>query len=296
MRVDAHQHYWRYDAVRDGWITPAMGALRRDFLPTDAVPLLADARIDAVVAVQAAQSDAETEFLLTLAERHDIIRGVVGWVDLQAPDLAEQLDRYRSAPMLKGFRHIAQGEPDDFLARSQVITGVTVMGALGYSYDILIYPRQLAAAEQLVSSCPDVRFVLDHCAKPDIAGGRLEEWRSGLPRLARYNHVTCKLSGLVTEASWHTWTDADLLPVLDAAAEAFGPERLMFGSDWPVCLVAAGYARVVDVIERWAERLTTAERARVFGETAREVYRLTAVPCERACVSSADAANLTDRQ
>jgi L-fuconolactonase len=275
VRVDAHQHYWRYDAVRDSWITPAMGVLRRDFLPADAVPLLAAARIDAVVAVQADQSDTETDFLLSLAERHEMIRGVVGWVDVRAADLAEQLDRYGSAPRLKGFRHIAQGEPDDFLARPDVITGVTVLGALGYSYDILIYPRQLAAAQQLVSSCPDVRFVLDHCAKPAIAGGDLQEWRAGLNRLARHENVTCKLSGLVTETSWRAWTDADLVPCLDAAAEAFGPERLMFGSDWPVCLLAAEYARVVDVIERWAVRLTTSEHERVFGGTAQDAYRLT---------------------
>lgn len=252
-----------------------MDVLRRDFLPDDAAPLLAAARIDAVVAVQADQSYAETAFLLSLAARHDFIRGVVGWVDLRATDLAERLASYRHAPQLKGFRHIAQGEPDDFLSRREIIAAITLLGTLGYSYDILIYPRQLAAAEQLVASCPGVRFVLDHCAKPDIVGGDLKKWRAELTRLARHAHVTCKLSGLVTEALWQEWTDADLVPYLEVAAEAFGPARLMFGSDWPVCLLAAGYERVIDVVERWAERLTAAERERVFGETAREVYRLT---------------------
>jgi len=275
VRVDAHQHYWRFDAVRDSWITPDMGVLRRDFLPGDAAPFLEAAGIDAVVAVQADQSDAETAFLLSLAAQHAFIRGVVGWVDLRASDLTDRLTRWRTEPTLTGFRHIAQGEPDDFLARPDVIAGIAQLGEHGFSYDILVYPRQLAAAATLVERCPGVRFVLDHCAKPPIAGGDMAGWREGFNRLARHGNVSCKLSGLVTEASWGTWTDADLFPCLDAAAEAFGPGRLMFGSDWPVCLLAADYSRVVGVIEQWAERLTAAERERVFGGTAQAVYRLT---------------------
>ena len=251
-----------------------MDVLRRDFLPQHVAPLLAGAHIDAVVAVQADQSDRETAFLLSLAARHDFIRGVVGWVDLRAPDLALRLSRYHDAPLLKGFRHVAQAEPDGFLAQADVIAGVTQLGMHGFSFDLLIYPSQLAAAERLVASCAEVRFVLDHCAKPAITGGDLVGWRAGLNRLARHDNVTCKVSGLVTEAAWQSWTDADLVPCLDAAAEAFGPERLMFGSDWPVCLLAGEYARVADVIERWADRLTTGERARVFGGTAESVYRL----------------------
>ena len=274
MRVDAHQHYWRFDPVRDGWITPDMAVIRRDFLPPDAAPLLARAKIDAVVAVQADQSEDETDFLLALAAQHDVVRGVVGWVDLCAPDLSDRLARWSAAPALKGFRHIAQAEPDDFLARPDVVAGIACLGDHGFSYDILIYPRQLASASRLVEQCPDVRFVLDHCAKPPIAGGDLTAWRTGFARLARHENVSCKLSGLVTEAEWAAWTDADLLPCLDAAAEAFGPERLMFGSDWPVCLLAAEYSRVVDVVERWASRLSAPERARVFGGTASQVYRI----------------------
>lgn len=276
MRVDAHQHYWRFDEMRDRWITPDMAVIRRDFLPPDAAPLLARAGIDAVVAVQADRSEAETDFLLSLAAEHDSIRGVVGWVDLRAPDLADRLSRWRDASMLKGFRHIAQAEPDDFLTRTDFAAGVRQLGELGFTYDILIYPRQLAAALQLVQQCPGVQFVLDHCAKPPIAGGDLFAWRRGVADLAGHDNVSCKLSGLVTEASWSAWTDADLFPCLDAAADMFGPDRLMFGSDWPVCLLAAGYARVVDVIERWAERLDARERARVFGGTAELVYGLVA--------------------
>ena len=276
MRIDAHQHYWRFDPVRDAWITPAMGAIRRDFLPDDATPLLAAAHIDGVVAVQADQSEAETDFLLDLAAAHPFIKGVVGWVDLCAPDLAERLCRWRGASALKGFRHLAQGEPDDFLLRDDVTGGIIELGRHGYAYDILIYPRQLAAAVRLVARCDGVRFVLDHCAKPPIADGNLNAWRDGLRALAHHEHVTCKLSGLVTEAAWSSWTEADIVPCLDAAAEAFGVERLMVGSDWPVCLLASSYGRVVEVVSHWAQRLTATERARVFGGTAMATYKLEA--------------------
>lgn len=274
MRVDAHQHYWRFDPVRDAWITPDMAVIRRDFLPSDAAPLLAQVGIDAVVAVQADQSEDETDFLLSLAAENAWIRGVVGWVDLRAHDLDDRVARWSSAPALKGFRHIAQGEPDDFLMRPDVIAGVRQLGQLGYTYDILIYPRQLAAAHELVQQCPDVRFVLDHCAKPMIATGNLAEWHTAIGRIARHENVTCKVSGLVTEASWNSWTYDEVLPVLDAVADAFGPERLMFGSDWPVCLLAADYSRVAEIVERWSEKLTAVERARLWGGTAQAVYSL----------------------
>ena len=274
MRIDAHQHYWRFDPVRDSWITPEMAVLRRDFFPDDVAPLLAAAGIDAVVAVQADQSVAETDFLLALAAQHSTIRGVVGWIDLCAADLSEQLARWRGNPLLKGFRHIAQGEPDDFLARNDVVAGIAELGRQGFSYDILIYPRQLAAAEQLVARCPGVRFVLDHCAKPPIASGDIAEWRRGIRPLARHENIACKLSGLVTEASWTGWTVAELTACLDIAAEAFGPERLMFGSDWPVCLLAADYAEVVSVVADWTERLTAHEQASIFGGTAISAYQL----------------------
>ena len=274
MRVDAHQHYWHFDAVRDGWITPEMGVLRNDFMPTDAEPLLRAAGIDAVVAVQADQSATETEFLLSLAERHDFIRGVVGWIDLRAPDLAEQLDTWRGREHLKGFRHVAQAEAEDFLSRLEIVAGIALLGAHNYTYDILVYPRQLPAAVRLVEQCPGVQFILDHCAKPPIAQGEMAPWRAGFERLASFPNVACKLSGLVTEAQWQAWTDADLRPVLDVALDAFGPERLMFGSDWPVCLLAADYHRVFDAVSEWSHRLTAVERAQLLGGTAQHVYGL----------------------
>jgi L-fuconolactonase len=274
VRIDAHQHYWRYDPQRDSWITPEMRVLQRDFLPGDVTPLLVAAGIDGVIAVQASQSEAETDFLLALAEQHACIRGVVGWVDLRATDLEARLSRWSHRPILKGFRHIAQSEPDDFLSRPDVISGINQLGAAGFTYDILIHPRQLSAAEQMVARCPGVRFILDHCAKPGIASGEISGWRDGLNALARHANVTCKLSGLVTEAAWNEWSDADLEPYLDVAAEAFGAERLMFGSDWPVCLLAAEFEEVVAVVTRWAERLSIPDRERVFGDTAQRVYRL----------------------
>jgi L-fuconolactonase len=274
LRIDAHQHYWRFDPVRDQWITPEMAVLRHDFLPSDAAPLLAAAKFDGVVAVQADQSETETDFLLSLAAQHEFIRGVVGWVDLRAADLADRLARWSGNRALKGFRHIAQGEPDDFLAQSDLIAGINQLGTLGYSYDILIYPRQLAAAEQLVSRCPDVRFIVDHCAKPPIVSGELARWQRGLRLLASHPNVSCKLSGLVTEAAWHSWTDNEIFTILNVAAEAFGPERLIFGSDWPVCLLAADFPDVVGVIERWASRLTPTERDLLFGGTAQAMYQL----------------------
>lgn len=274
MRIDAHQHYWRFDPARDTWITPDMRVLQRDFLPTDAMPFLAAAGMDGVVAVQASQSEAETDFLLSLAAEHAVISGVVGWVDLRAPDLAARLARWEGNSRLKGFRHIAQGEPDDFLARPDVVSGIQHLGEAGFTYDILVYPRQLAAAESLVARCPGVRFVLDHCAKPAIASGEIAEWRAGLTALARHRNVSCKLSGLVTEAHWHSWRTEQLDPYLDAATEAFGTERLMFGSDWPVCLLAAEYAAAVAVITRWADRLVASERESILGGVAQLVYRL----------------------
>jgi L-fuconolactonase len=278
MRIDAHVHLWRFDPVRDAWITPNMGVIRRDFLPADLEPLLRESGIDGVVAVQADQSETETRFLLDLAEQHVCIRGVVGWIDLTADDLAERLTAYRASPMLKGFRHIAQAEANDFLARPDIIRGVQTLGAHGYRYDVLIYPRQLAAAATLVAACPDVVFIVDHCAKPNIATGDFTTWRSGIAALAAHRHVHCKLSGLVTEAAWDRWQPHELTPVLDWALECFGADRLMFGSDWPVCLLAANYARVHEVVSTWAERLSKGERRAIFGDTAARVYRLDPTP------------------
>lgn len=252
MRLDAHQHFWRFDPVRDAWITPDMAAIRRDFLPGDLAQDLLANDMDGCIAVQADQSEAETRFLLDLARDHAFVRGVVGWVDLRAPDLDDTLAALSANPRFRGVRHLAQAEPDDFLARDDVARGIGRLRRFGLTYDILVYERQLPAAIALADRLPEQPFVLDHLGKPRIRDGVLEPWATRLRELSRRPNVWCKLSGMVTEADRRHWRPEDLRPYLDVAFEAFGPDRLMFGSDWPVCLVAAPYARVVGAVEAYA--------------------------------------------
>jgi L-fucono-1,5-lactonase len=273
MRIDAHQHFWVYRPETHGWISDEMAVLKRDFLPKDLEPLLAAQGMSGCVAVQAAQSLDETRFLLDLARRHPFVKAVVGWVDLVAPDLEAQLELFADEPALRGIRHIAQDEPDDrFLARDDVVRGVSVLARHGLTYDILVYARQLPAAVELARRLPGQPFVVDHVAKPEIRAGRLEGWREGIRRLAELPHVTCKLSGLVTEAHWDRWTPADLRPYLDVVLEAFGPGRLMVGSDWPVCLLAADYPTVVGLVRDLVAPLSAAEQAAILGGTAARFY------------------------
>jgi L-fuconolactonase len=272
-RLDAHQHFWRFDAARDTWITDEMAGLRRDFLPAHLEPELRANGIDACIAVQADPSEDETRFLLELAGENPFIAGVVGWVDLCAPDLAERLVRLADEKLC-GIRHIAQAEPADFLARSSVVRGIGKLRDFGLTYDILIYPRQLPAALTLLDRLPEQRFVIDHMAKPEIRRGLLEPWASRMRAVAARPNAWCKVSGLVTEADWVRWRPEDILPYLDIVLAAFGPERLMFGSDWPVCLLAAGYRDVLELVEIWASELTAPEREGFFGGNARRFYGL----------------------
>jgi len=274
MRIDAHQHFWRYDPVRDSWITDEMSAIRRDFLPADLAPVLAASGMDGCVAVQADQSTHETRFLLDLAERNPFVRGVVGWIDLRAPDLARQLDLLADEKSLCGLRHIAQAEDDDFLARPAVVRGIGMLHGYGLTYDILIFPRQLPAAHALVESLPDQRFVIDHMAKPEIRNGVIEPWAGHMKAIAENPNVWCKVSGLVTEADWRHWRPAQMRPYLDVVFDAFGPERLMFGSDWPVCLLAANHADVLGLVTDYAGGLETEEREGLFGMNAVRFYGL----------------------
>jgi L-fuconolactonase len=275
-RLDAHQHFWRYDPVRDAWITPDMAVIRRDFLPADLAPELRANGMDGCVAVQADQSEEETRFLLELAHADDFIRGVVGWVDLRSPELDASLERFADDPRFRGVRHIAQAEADDFLARDDVIRGIGRLADHGLTFDVLVYERQLPAAITLAERLPDQPLVLDHLAKPRIAEDVLEPWATHLRELARHPNVWCKVSGMVTEADWTHWRPVDLQPYLDVAFDAFGTGRLMFGSDWPVCLVAGGYARVLEVVEAYADALPPDERSALFGGNAARFYRLDA--------------------
>jgi L-fuconolactonase len=275
MRIDAHQHFWRHDPVRDSWISDEMAVLRRDFLPQELEGVLRAAGMDGCVAVQADTSEDETLFLLDLATHHDVVRGVVGWVDLCAPDVEARLEHFAACPRLCGIRHIVQAEADDYLTRDDVVRGIAAVGAAGLAYDILVHARQLPAARSLVERlAADQRLVVDHIAKPDIAAGTMEPWARHMRALAEHANVWCKVSGMVTEADWAGWRSEDLRPYLDVVFEAFGPGRLLFGSDWPVCLLAAKYADVVGVVEDYAAQLGEDERAAIFGGNARRFYRL----------------------
>jgi len=277
MRIDAHQHFWYYDPQRDAWITDAMAVLRRDFVPSELVREMSAAGIDASIAVQADQSEAETRFLLSLAAASPEIAGVVGWIDLRAPDIAERLQHWSRYERLRGFRHIAQAELDDrFLVQPEFVRGVRALAEHGFTYDILIYPRQLPAAIELAQKAPEQRFVLDHIAKPPIASGEMSAWREGIRKLAQNLNVFCKLSGLVTEAEWRGWRASDFRPYLDVVLEAFGPERLMFGSDWPVCLLAASYKQVVQLVTDFVRAAAPEAEAKIFGENALRFYSVKA--------------------
>lgn len=275
MRLDAHHHFWRFVPAEFGWIDDSSRVLRRDFLPAHLQPELAAAGIDGTIAVQARQSLVETEWLLELASQHAFIRGVVGWVPLASPDIGEHLGRLAAHPALKGVRHVVQDEPDAaFILRPDFNRGLRQLAAHRLAYDILIFPRHLAAATECVDRHPNQVFVLDHLAKPRICDGEIAEWSRQLRELARRPQVFAKISGLVTEAGPAGWTEAQLRPYLDAALEAFGPQRLMFGTDWPVCLLAAGYGQWTAFVQQWAAKLSRTEQEWLFGETARRAYRI----------------------
>ena len=253
-----------------------MAVLKRDFLPGDLGPILDSNDVDGTVAVQVDTSANETEFLLNLAQSSKAILGAVGWIDLTAPDIETQLGAYVGRKKLCGFRHIVQDEPDDrYLLREDVMRGIRAVGACGFTYDILIYPGQLPAAIELVPCCPNQKFVLDHCAKPFVKSREFEPWASQIRELAKSPNVFCKLSGLVTEADWHSWQAADFRPYLDLVVEAFGPSRLMFGSDWPVCLLAGEYRQVKELIAHYFEQFSEQDRRMIFGGVAASFYGIT---------------------
>jgi L-fuconolactonase len=275
MRIDAHQHVWRYDPAQYGWIDDTMAALRRDHLPADAQREMARAGFDACVAVQARQTLEETRWLLALADAHPFIAGVVGWIDLQSPDARAQLREFANYPRLVGIRHIVQSEPDDrFMLRPAFCAGFALLEEFGLAYDILVYSRQLPVAAELADRFPGQRFVLDHLGKPDIRAGAIDVWARDLRTLAARPNVWAKLSGLITEADWTTWTPRALRPYLDVAFDCFGAERLMIGSDWPVCTVAGDYARTMSVVMDYVSDRPARERDAVLGGNAQRFWNL----------------------
>jgi len=274
--IDSHQHFWIYRSEEYGWIDDSMAALRRDFLPGDLPQEMAAAGVQASIAVQARQTLEETRWLLELADRHPAIAAVVGWVDLQATDVEHELERVSQHRRLAGIRHIVQGEPEGFLARPAFRRGIGALGRFDLTYDILVYARQLPEAVTFAAAFPNQRFVLDHLGKPDIRGGEHRTWLRHFGAIAALPNVCCKLSGLVTEADWHAWKPAQLRPYLDAALEAFGPSRLMIGSDWPVCLVAASYTQVIGLVVDALGEYSVDERELILSGTARDFFRLKA--------------------
>lgn len=275
MQIDAHQHFWQFDPVKDGWITAEMAVLKRDFLPADLKPLLEQQGFDGCVAVQADQSEAETQFLIQLAQQNDWIKGVVGWVDLQADTIEARLEYYSQFTIVKGFRHILQGEAQrDLMLHPLFKKGMAALQQFGFTYDILIYPDQLPFSKELVSQFPEQQFVVDHLAKPSIKDRKIHQWKHDLKELARYENVYCKLSGLITEADWNSWKKEDLIPYIDAVVEAFGVDRLLFGSDWPVCLVAASYGQTCHIMKDYFSSFTKQEQEKFFGGNAIQFYNL----------------------
>lgn len=275
MHIDAHQHFWVYDPREYDWIDDSMTPLRRNFLPADLKPELEQGGFQGCVAVQARQTMEETRWLLELAAASPFILGVVGWVDLQSPQVRSQLESVAGNRKLVGVRHVVQGEPDDrFLLRPEFLRGVSILEEFDLAYDILIYARHLPVSAEFVQKFPRQRFVLDHLAKPPIKSASLHPWAEGVRNLAAFPNIFCKLSGLVTEADWRHWKPEDMAPYLDVAFEAFGPQRLMIGSDWPVCTVAASYASAMAVVKNYLGRLSTEAQQAVLGGNAQRFWKL----------------------
>ncbi|MEC7069355.1 MAG: amidohydrolase family protein, partial [Bacteroidota bacterium] len=274
MRIDSHQHFWKFDPVRHSWIDSSMQNIAKDFLPKDLKPLLETNLMDGCIAVQADQSEIETQFLLRLAEENSFIKGVVGWVDLSAEDLSKRLEVFSKNPLFKGVRHVLQAEKEGFMLKDQFLRGISELKNFNLTYDILIYPNQLEEARLLIEKNPDQPFVLDHLAKPYIKQQKIKNWASDIKELAKYKNVYCKLSGMVTEADWNHWQFENFKKYLSVAFDTFGSDRLMFGSDWPVCLLAGSYEHVVKIIDLFIENLEQEEKNNIMGGNACNFYNL----------------------
>ena len=273
--IDAHQHFWQLGRFDYPWMSSDLGVLYRDYLPDGLAPILERNRINKTVLVQASNSVAESRWLLDLADANSFIAGVVGWVDLMSTDVDAQLSELTVNPKFKGVRHLVESEPnDDWLIQPAVISGLQRLASHGLSYDLLVHTRHLQHIPQLAESCPDLRFVVDHLAKPPIARNEIGEWSEALKPAAAYPNIYCKLSGLVTEADWSTWQTNDLRPYVERALELFGVERMMFGSDYPVCLLAAAYDRVLEAFQELLKDLSDRQREQIFSENAATFYRL----------------------
>lgn len=275
MRIDAHQHFWKFDPVRDSWITEEMSVIRKDFLPADLATLLKANGFDGCVAVQADQSEKETDFLIELSRQYSFIKGIVGWVDLRNENIWERLAYYRLFDVVKGFRHILQAETNRaFMLDLEFMRGIRALKVFDFTYDILVYPDQLGYVNEFVASFPEQKFVIDHIAKPDIKHGKTGEWKKDIAALKSYENVYCKVSGLVTEADWKNWKQEDFRPYINTIVETFGMDRIMFGSDWPVCLLAGSYEEVLGIVTNYFSSFSANEQRKFFGSNAVEFYNL----------------------
>jgi L-fuconolactonase len=273
--IDAHHHFWTFDPIRDAWITEEMQVLQTNYLPVQLEAVYRRKGISGSVLVQTNASENENFFLLELAQQNPFIQGVVGWIDLHDEQLEKKLADYQQYPLMKGFRHLLQGEEQrDMMLNQDFQRGIGLLNQYGFSFDLLILPDQLGYAERLVAAFPEQRFVIDHMAKPNIRQGIIAEWKQAITRFAPYKHVYCKISGLVNEADWEYWEHEDFRPYIDAVVETFGTKRIMFGSDWPVCLLAATYDQVKDIAEDYFYSFTTTEQADFFGNNANNFYQL----------------------
>jgi len=274
-RIDSHQHFWIFDPVRDSWINDDMSVIQKDFLPDDLKPVLDQNGFDGCVIVQSDQSEAENEFQLNNALNHDFIKGVVGWVDLRSPSVEERLQYYSHFTKMKGFRHILQGEKDRrFMLQPSFLKGIGLLEKYNFTYDILIFPDQLQHSRKFVKMFPEQSFVIDHIAKPNIKDRKIDEWQRDIQSIAAYENVYCKISGMVTEADWRQWKKEDFIPYMDTIVESFGINRIMFGSDWPVCLVAGSYEKVAGIVSSYFSSFSEAEQELFFGGNAIKFYNL----------------------
>lgn len=274
MKIDAHQHFWKYDPVRDAWIDDSMQVIQQDFLPQDLKPILKANNFDGCVAVQADQSETETDFLLDCATENPFIKGVVGWVDLRVKNVETRLAHYSKNKLFKGLRHIVQAEANDFMLRKDFQNGISKLERFNLSYDILIFPTQIEAAINLVNTFPNQKFVIDHIAKPYIKTAEIEEWKTKITELAKAQNVCCKVSGLVTEADLKHWKISDFTPYLDVVFHAFGIDRILYGSDWPVCLLAAEYEKQLHIVQNYFKGFSKEAQSKVFGGNAIKFYNL----------------------
>jgi L-fucono-1,5-lactonase len=273
--IDSHQHFWQVGRFDYPWMSADLGVLYRDYLPNDLAPILERNSITQTVVVQASNSVAESQWLLELADANDFVAGVVGWVDLTSAQVETQLDELSAHPKFKGVRHLVESEPnDDWLVQPAVLSGLHKLSTRGLSYDLLVHTRHLKHVTRVAESCPELALVVDHLAKPPIARHEIKEWSGALGPVAGYPNVHGKLSGLVTEANWQSWQIDDLRPFVDCALEIFGPDRMMFGSDYPVCLLAASYDRVLDAFQQLLKDLNDTDRDKIFCTNATRFYHL----------------------